>query len=298
MHCLNVKVTYQCCNKCSYCFSNSYKNINISLEELKYAVSNGYDRGCRSIILSGGEPTYDEDKLISILNYAVEIGYEKFIIQSNGYGLIDIDSELFKLIKTISDNYNFSISFSVLGASADTHNKSTGNNDSFYRLMKSIENIALYTNANIYTNTVISSLNINELKDIIDMVIPFNPTIMQFSVMHIEDDNKYSVGLLETVKAINSIKNYISHDILRTEGIPYCLMRGIEKCVGESYWPSEIDLFNSKEENIFNYNQVNCGMRFKADFCKDCIFYDICNGVWKENKLEFLSLVSRAINAR
>ena len=208
MHCLNVKVTYQCCNKCSYCFSNSYKNINISLEELKYAVSNGYDRGCRSIILSGGEPTYDEDKLISILNYAVEIGYEKFIIQSNGYGLIDIDSELFKLIKTISDNYNFSISFSVLGASADTHNKATGNNDSFYRLMKSIENISLYTNANIYTNTVISSLNINELKDIIDMVIPFKPTIMQFSVMHIEDDNKYSVGLLETVKAINSIKNY------------------------------------------------------------------------------------------
>lgn len=286
MQCLNIKITYKCNNSCSYCFSSDLKEIELDIEELKLVIDKGYRKGCRGLIISGGEPTLDSVILREVIEYSYELGYRRYIIQTNGQGFIKENDNL-KLIEEYSKITDMAISFSVLGSTEILHDSITRNKGSFNKLMISIKNIS-NTNCDIYTNTVISSLNYSDLKNIINLILPYNPKIMQFSVMHVLDKNPLSIGLVKSVEAINSIKNLISREIFRTEGIPYCLMKGFEKCVGESYWPSRLDLYNGNNDYKADFRQLDYNMRWKMDSCSKCILNDICHGVWSEHKDDFL----------
>lgn len=288
MQCLNVKLTYDCSNECSYCFSKNMKNIKIDIQKLKKTILEAYKNNCRGLIISGGEPTLYKENLKEIIEFSYQIGYQKYILQTNGYGFSE-DRELLEFIDKFSYKVDMAISFSVIGPTSKEHDKVTQTNGSYEKLMKSIENISK-TNCTIYTNTVISTLNYNKLEDIINLILPFNPEVMQFSIMHTESDNPLSLGLYKSVEAIGKIKGKISKNILRTEGVPYCLMKGYEICVGESYWPSRLDLCNHNDDYKADFSQLECGMRWKNSMCCQCIFDDICHGVWYEQKKEFMDL--------
>lgn len=297
MRCLNLKLTYECSNNCSFCFSSYLKDEIIDLEYLKNMMKKGYQDGCRHIVFSGGEPTVKSDKLIELIRYAIELHYKECTIQTNGYGLSDESSRLFQHIKLFSENIDIKISFSVHGHNAKIHDEMTQTTGSFINIMNAIKNIS-NTSCEIYTNTVISARNIHYLYNIAECIQPYNPTIMQFSVMHIEGKNELAPGLLASAKAIHtcfSEKNATEHPpiskkILRTEGLPYCLLHSFEECVGESYWPTTLDLCNRNNEYMIDFNQLECGMRWRPKECINCIFNDLCQGIWKEHKDEFISL--------
>lgn len=288
MHCLNLKITYNCNNKCSYCFSSNLKNNEIELDGLLKTVENGFSKGCRMLILSGGEPTLYPERIIKIITLAKSLGYKKFTIQTNGFGIKG------DLAKFLNDTENISISFSVLGACDSTHDKITQRKGSFNDIISAIN--LIYKECEIITNTVISKKNINELDQIVNLILPFSPNIMQFSIMHTEYDENY-VGLIDSIKAIKKLidNSNIGLNMLRTEGITACLMNGFEQCIGENYWPKKLDICNDNY-NISRLNQLNSNMRFKSNFCKKCIFDEICYGVWIETKDEFLKHVKKGIN--
>ena len=151
------------------------------------------------------------------------------------------------------------------------------------------------TDCKIYTNTVITSLNINYLEDIAQFVLQYSPEIMQFSMLHLKNPNDLTVSLLDSVLAVKKLKGRVNEEILKTEGMPYCLLHGMEKCVGESFWPSVLDLYNKNENYIKDFNQLDYGMRQKLDICGKCIFNEICTGVWKEHFDEFSKMKIRPI---
>ncbi len=289
MHCLNLKITYDCNNNCSYCFSSKLKNENMGLDGLLKTLEDGYLQGCRMLVISGGEPTLYPQKVIKIVERALSLGYAKFTIQTNGSGINGSLADFLNQTKEVS------ISFSVLGANEKTHDKATGTVGSFKKLISGIK--ATSKNCQIITNTVISKFNIQELSDIVELVLPFSPTIMQFSIMHTQYDVNY-VGLIKSVKAIKTLadSNIINSDMLRTEGITPCLLKGFEKCIGENYWPQKLDIYNHNNSNIFRLNQLESNMRFKANFCKNCLFDQICHGVWIETKDEFLQCIQKGIS--
>ena len=65
MHCLNLKITYQCTNHCSFCFSSYLANEQISVNGLVKAIVDGRSRGCKELVISGGEPTLLPDVIPS-----------------------------------------------------------------------------------------------------------------------------------------------------------------------------------------------------------------------------------------
>ena len=70
MRCLNLKLTYACTNCCSFCFSSYLKDEVIGEAGLLREVEEGYRRGCRELVLSGGEPTLCPDKLLNVMKRA------------------------------------------------------------------------------------------------------------------------------------------------------------------------------------------------------------------------------------
>ena len=77
MHCLNLKLTYDCTNDCAFCFSSYMKNETLSFSSLLNTIEKGYRNGAREIVLSGGEPTIHEEKFLKCLELADSLGYEK-----------------------------------------------------------------------------------------------------------------------------------------------------------------------------------------------------------------------------
>ena len=293
VHCLNLKVTYNCTNNCSFCFSSYLKNQNISLESLKKAVLQGKEEGCNELVLSGGEPTLVPDTLIELISLANENGYEFFIIQTNGVGLA-LNKKLINFLDAIGKSKNICISFSVHGHSEALHDELSGKKGAFSALEKALSNISK-TSCGIYTNTVITSKNIMHLSEIADFISPFKPKIMQFAMLHLDSPNELTVSLLDCVKAVKELGKKINLDILKTEGIPYCLLRKMEKCVGESFWPNTLDLYNNDNQYLKDFKQIDFEMRKKKSDCKNCIFDEICMGVWKEHFEEFSKLGTKAV---
>lgn len=263
------------------------KDKIIPENKLIEAVKNGRKKGCNELVLSGGEPTLYPQLIINIINLAEALGYQKYIIQTNGYGFVE-NPELVYFLDTIAQKKEICISFSVHGHCSEIHDELSRNKGAFDRLNKALA-IMAKTNCLIYTNTVITTKNITYLRNIINIVQIYNPKIIQFAMLHLEEKNELTVSLLDSVRAVEGIKDYLDLNILKTEGIPYCLMKGLEKCVGESFWPDTLDLYNDNNKYMNDFKQLEFGMRKKKVTCSKCIFNNICMGVWKEHFNEFVS---------
>lgn len=250
------------------------------------AIKQGRRNGCTELVISGGEPTLLPDVIEKILVYSQGQGYQKYIIQTNGSGLSE-NRHLVAVLDEMAQEKEVCISFSIHGHNAKIHDQMCQTEGAFEKLMRAIENISS-TKCRIYTNTVISRLNISNLDKIAKKILPFKPEIMQFAMMHLEESNQLQTGLIESALAVRQLKNIVASDILRTEGIPYCLMYGMEKCVGESYWPAALDLYNKNDDYMNNFDQLEYGMRWKSTNCKNCIMNEICAGIWKEHAAEFM----------
>ena len=288
MHCLNLKITYDCTNHCSFCFSSYMNNTSMTLDKLKHAVIQGHESDCNELVLSGGEPTLYPHYVMELLHVAKDLNYKKFIIQTNGYGLA-INSDFVSLLDHMAKTSDVCLSFSVHGHNAALHDDLCGTPGAFRNLMDAMDRIS-ETNCAIYTNTVTNAKNLLHLEDIAALLKPYTPEIMQFAVMHLNEKNELSVPLVATVKAIRKLAGVVDTHVLKTEGIPYCLLHGMESCVGESAWPSVLDLYNRPDNYLQDFKQTDYGMRRKLTNCNQCIFDKICMGVWKEHFEEFSSL--------
>lgn len=269
------------------------KDTVIPLESLVEAVIQGQKNGCNELVLSGGEPTLYPEYIIELISLAITLGYKKYIIQTNGYGLSKYQ-ELVSFLDNVAEKTEVCLSFSVHGPIADIHNDISGNPDAFRSLIDAIEKVSK-TRCKIYTNTVINAHNIYYLKDVVALLIPYKPDIIQFSMMHLKEQNELSVSFSDSVMAIKELKNIVSIDVLKTEGVPYCLLYGMEQCVGESAWPTVLDLYNKDNDYISDFKQLNYGMRRKMENCDKCILNTICMGVWKEHFEEFSKMGIRPI---
>ena len=264
------------------------KNKNIPLDELKNAVVKGRKNGCNELVLSGGEPTLYPNYITELIDLGKSLGYKKYIIQTNGYGLSQYD-DLIAYIGNVAEEDDICISFSVHSHIASIHDDVSGNKGAFNNLSDAMNKI-IKTNCKIYTNTVVNARNIDDLKDISAYLKKFNVSIMQFSIMHLKEENELSVSFTDAVKAIRELGCIVDNDILKTEGIPYCLLHGMEKCVGESAWPNSLDIYNETDNYLHDFKQLDYGMRKKMTSCDKCIMDKICMGVWKETYGEFSAM--------
>lgn len=297
MRCLNLKLTYACTNCCSFCFSSYLKDEVIGEAGLLREVEDGYRRGCRELVLSGGEPTLRPDVLRNVMEHADEVGYQKYIIQTNGSGFAD-HTDLIPMLKKFSEKTDVCISFSVHGHTAQIHDEMSQTSGAFEKLMRAICRVQNETSCSIYTNTVMSRTNLPWLQDLALMLLTFQPEIMQFSMMHLKQPGPLSTGLLEAAGAVHTLDGFVDRSILRTEGIPYCLLHGMETCVGESYWPNTLDLYNRDSELMTDFDQLGHGMRWKQPNCQNCLMDEICMGIWREHEEEFSQLGVRPIRKK
>jgi MoaA/NifB/PqqE/SkfB family radical SAM enzyme len=284
---LDLKMWFSCNNSCIFCVQGNKRERKeeASLPEIKSRLERGKKDGADAALFTGGEPTLKPDILIQAVRHAKQLGYRFIHIQSNGRAFSYID-----FCRDLIDAGANEFGPAVHGSCPQIHDQLTRSPGSFNQTIQGIKNLAKLKQP-ILVNSVMVKDNINDTVNIAKLISPLGVRQIQFAFVHISDVVKNNPALIEKVvprasdAAVSAQKGIDAATragtLAKVEAIPYCLMPGYEKHVTDQELP-RTRVFDGKQYvKDFDSQRRNLG-KAKAEKCKECRYFDICEGPWKE----------------
>jgi MoaA/NifB/PqqE/SkfB family radical SAM enzyme len=153
-----IHFTYRCDNNCIFC---SVKR-NLHKEQSTQTIKKGIllAKGCKRLIISGGEPTLRKD-FLNLIKYARK--YHNLIMVETCGTKKDV------LINAIKKGYIDEIRIPFHAHNSRLYEKITKNKKSFIRVYQLLEELKKFK-LKIYTNTVINKINLNKLPEIVKLI--------------------------------------------------------------------------------------------------------------------------------
>lgn len=174
---LTVTVDFHCHSACRFCIVQEGMNYfkGVPFEKFKQAVDDNRDRPrYRRVTFTGGEVTL-ERRLFEYIDYARDHGgFEHIRLQTNGRLLANMEFAQ-TLVNAGVDEYFVSLH----GHDAETQDYISQRPGSFDEAIAGLENLQKL-GVCIMTNTVLTTLNVKVLADIVDTVRRFEPARMEF----------------------------------------------------------------------------------------------------------------------
>lgn len=278
---LDIKLGYNCNNKCLFCLNQDKRAFSYNNEELKEQIRKSAESGCQRLIVSGGEPLIYKN-FFEILKYAKMCGIPYYEIQTNGRILSY--EEVVKKIKEICTNVHFLISFHY--PNSEMYQKYS-QVDGFDQVLEGFKNLQK-NNLEFTTNTVLFKANINYLNQIFDILEGVGSKRGQFRFIDGTNvKNEFFDFVPKMEEVIPKIKEVIlKHPKMkiRIHEIPYCLL-GEELIKFISPVPNiERENYNLKK-NVLNSREI-VQQQFENPNCKECVYKNECIGV-RKTYLEF-----------
>lgn len=174
---LFIRVTENCNAGCFMCgFAKSKKQFYVTLERFKDIVDQASKAGIEMVRFTGGEPLLHPE-ITTFVRLFKEKGIKTSII-SNGFLLP-------KKYEELINNGLDQLVLSLDGSNAKLHDKLRNLPGAFYNLTDSIKKIKSINNSfKIRINTVASSLNIDDLENMLRLLIDLN--VDQWSIIPIK----------------------------------------------------------------------------------------------------------------
>jgi len=285
-----IKLTYKCNNHCQFCraLPNAEIQESISTKTAIKKLLMAKDLGIDMVLFSGGEPTLARD-LYKIVDVTRALGMD--------YGLITNARRLAypkyfeKLIKT-EPAY---VHTSILGATKETHNELT-RAESFDDLMKALKNMRAAEIPDINVNTVITALNVSQLREITDLMYEFAPltykmTLMEPSGLYTKNSKRITISPVDAANAAIDALNYglskygDSGLKIGIEGFPLCMVKGYESFVENMMTQGILYMSEVYEDRFF---PVDHGERQFFHACHLCSRKLECPGQFGEYGAEGL----------
>ncbi len=282
---LDLKVGFSCNNNCVFCAQAHRRDQgDNSFDEIITNLREGYKDGAREVVLTGGEPTIRED-IFKVVSEAKKIGFKSIQMQTNGRMFYYKDFAK-KLIKAGVTGF----SPALHGPDKETHERGTRAEGSFEQTLQGIKNLK-ELGAYVVTNTVINKYNYKKLPETVEILMDIG--VDQFQLAFVHPCGNAGKNFEEVVPKKSVIKPYV-HKALdlseehphqlnnkMVEAYPYCFMEGYEKYVSQLYMPNA-DI-RGQEFVIKDHDKIRVEQeKVKAEKCKRCRYFDICEGPWKE----------------
>ena len=276
-----ITTGYNCNNNCLFCYKNIHKhNVIKSTEEIKLDLREARSKNIKSVDFDGGEPTIRPD-ILTLLNYAREIGFKKISIVTNG--------RMFaykSFCKTIVKAGATSILFSIHGHNSRLHDSLTRAPKSFEQAIRGIANVKELTNKlTIGANVVITQKNYEYLDEILKFFKKIGVNLVNLlCICPIGEAYKN----YDLIPLFSKIAPFIQESIelnrdmdIKVHNIPFCFMRNYEK-----YIIVEAQTKNKTELRLPLLKPTNLGyllgqLKVKAVLCNNCQYNTLCGGIWR-----------------
>jgi len=246
----------QCNNKCLYCRYRLSDSEQPDFNAVATALEQSEED---SVALYGGEPTLRSD-LIRIIDTARRNGFRRVKLVSNGRALSD-NQVLLQIIK--AGCYLFEMK--LWGSNPDIHDYLTQTPNSFSQTIQGLENLQRLP-CDKFTCLRITICKQN-LTDIINATITGINFGVNRIILSLEDNNLPLKDLLPHIRVALNI-SILNRVWILTEGLPFCIMQGLEHHVGEIYSGYDSAIYPRTHSHHKN--------------CQHCAYQEICQGVETE----------------
>ncbi len=277
---LDIKVTFKCNNSCKFCVQGDKRKFcqDKKFYEIKKILKESksdYDE----VIFTGGEPTIRPD-IIELVEYANKLKY-RVHIQTNGRMFLYRE-----FCKRMIEAGAAAFTVSIHGHNARLHDALTGVEGSFDQTIAGIKHLCSLK-AEVFTNSVITTLNYCFLPKIAVMVINLGIFEYRLSFPHILGraltNRDWIVPRKKAV--VPYVKRALEIGIKKgriplTEAIPHCFLSEYVHCASETYMP-ETKVFDNKLIVDFSRWRMEEGKN-KGPKCRECKYFECCEGPWRE----------------
>lgn len=283
---VDVKIGFSCNNCCKFCAQGNKRDRynDKSKDEIKRIIDEAIKEH-DEIVFTGGEPTI-RNELPELVEYAKAKGFKKIHIQSNGRRFA-YKSYCEELIQSGANVFGLAIH----GHNAKVHENLTNAKGSFNQTLQGIKNLVDLDQI-VLINIVVNKLNYKHLPDIAEMLIDIGVNKYQFAFIHINPIIANDKDLIEEIiprkkEVIPYIKKGLDKGIkagvgVATEAIPFCLLENYKEYISENGKIPNGDVYDAKQViKDFESHRKREGKK-KSEKCKQCKYYDKCEGPWKE----------------
>jgi len=241
-----------CNNKCLHC---SIREKDSSKTDLSSILSSLKEKTEENVSLYSGDPTLRSD-LFEIIRAAKRDSYRRIKLLTNGRAFSDIQF-LDQILRAGCNLFEITL----WGSNPSLHDYLTQTSGSFWETIRGLENLAgLAGDRFVCIRIPVCKENHSDLENCVTTALSFNVNRI---ILSFQDDRLSFKQVLPHINnAINiSIFNRIW---IQTEGIPFCIMLGLEQHIGEIL--AGLNTIYSK-----TFQHHNC--------CIQCIYKDICPGI-------------------
>jgi organic radical activating enzyme len=241
-----------CNNRCLHCSYRGKNPLHIGLSEILNSLNKKQEE---SVLFYGGEPALRND-LLQIVQAAKENGYRRIKLFTNGRALSDMPF-LYQLFQAGCSLFEIKLQAS----SPSLHDYLTQTKNSFLETIRGLENLAgLPDEKFVCVRIPICNENLSDIENTVVTALNFGVNRIILSMQDFR--SPFQTVLPHIRNAINiSIFNRIW---ILTEGMPFCVMQGLEKHMKEIYQG-----WDTLYEKKFTQHR----------YCVDCVYNDFCPGV-------------------
>ncbi len=272
-----------CVNRCSFCdFLPNYRPLGINLKKEEVRILKDLlsfrKKGYSDLDISGSDPI-EYTKIVPLVRYIRKLGFVNIRLSTHGRRLADKNFAR-EIIKAGVNIFRIP----VYGSNAKIHDSITQAEGSFNETIEGIRNIRdISPLIRLDLNTLVMQQNKDDLFNILNLALGFNPLEFGISVMYVKYDKNYSdyVPIKDLGDYVGKIFRHVSQNNLNAVffDIPYCVFGVYDERIimpqppdlGKYNQPRE--MFKSNIKDLPSYR-----IKTKADICKKCRLAGKCDG--------------------
>jgi sulfatase maturation enzyme AslB (radical SAM superfamily) len=240
-----------CNNNCIYCPADHKDLPQVDFSTIRNSLD---QKESDSVVLHGGEPTLRKD-LPDIVNAARDKGFRRIKLLTNGRAL----SNTHYLGQVMNAGCSL-FEITLWGSNPNLHEYLSRAAGSFWETITGIENISAVPHDKFVCLRIpICKGNLSDLENIVITALNLGTNRI---ILSMQDP---ALSLQEVLPhIINSINISIFNRVwILTEGLPFCLMQGLEQHISEIYSGWE-----TLYEKMYQHHKQ----------CAECVYKELCPG--------------------
>ncbi|MEZ4226385.1 MAG: radical SAM protein [Polyangiaceae bacterium] len=273
-----VRAVTACNSKCLFCLdSDTPRNVYLEEAEIRREIDRGIDElGADKLILSGGEATL-HPAFVDLVAYAKERGYDRVQTVTNGYRLSE--KEFFE--RSMAAGLG-EITFSIHGHNEALHDRLTGTEGAFKRIVKGIVRALRDGRPIVNVDVVINKQNVAVLDKIVELCISLGVT--EFDLLHVipqaaafDNRDELFYDVREHLPVLHKVFKLGRHPrfVVWTNRFPVSYLEGLEDLIQDPH--KMLDEVNGRRFQLRRYLDEGAALDCRhPERCPHCFIEPFC----------------------
>jgi MoaA/NifB/PqqE/SkfB family radical SAM enzyme/SAM-dependent methyltransferase len=292
-----IKVGYGCNENCTFCHTQDVRHIDGSAQEIHLKIERAARLGHTMVVLSGGEPTI-RPELLEWAAHVARLGMD-FGLVTNGLRLAYP-----KLVDALVAQRLRYVYMSLHGGTADVHDRLV-RATTFDQAVAALGNLA-GRGLDLTINTVVTRQNVDRLRAIVDLVLPYPDVVLKFSMVQPKGGGANAFAALtprvsdvaaRVADAIDYGLGRAAHEGPRFahDGIPFCLLPGHEHRYDDLRTHAFASMIEIGEPDFYPVDDID---KTQPPPCDGCALRGPCPGLFGGYARAFGHGELRPVNGR